>query len=293
MKTNQIVFLGPTGATFSYEAYLQLSKVFNTPKAEDATSVLVPVSSNSAVLKTLSSNNNAYGVIAMETKAEGKVIEPVESFVQFLNGDCPISIIGAIKMELNFVLMARSGTKIEKVKTVLGHKKALGACAKRLDSLQMKGVEKDSNGQAAEEVARIDAYSDCAALGPVSAAKKYSLSILSNCFEDEKAVTTFFLLGPADAVPGVRKNNRVLIVNRIKHESGSLVDTLIPFKQAEISLIHIHSVYISNNEYVFVMEMEVNDKQINIFKKATTELKKHVVKSLIFGPFGVETILAP
>ena len=290
MKTEQVVFLGPESATFSYEAYLKLSEMYNAPIIGDSGVELLPVLSNADVLKTFQAGKGTYGVIAMETKAKGKITEQMESFVDFLSSNNSISIIGAVKMDINFALMVRPGVEKGKIRRVLGHKKALEVCAKKFESLQMKGVEKDSNGQAAAEVATVEMYSDYAALGPASAAKKYGLNILSNCFEDDRAVTTFFLLGPAKEVPRLRKNNRVLIVNRIKHESGSLADTLIPFKKAKINLIHIHSVYISNNEYAFVMEMEVSDKQIPSFKKAAIELKKHVVKSLIFGPFGVETI---
>jgi prephenate dehydratase len=285
---NQIVFLGPEGATFSYEAYEVLSNIFRTPKLDDEDSVLLPVTKNEEILSKLLEIGGGYGVIAMETKAQGRVVEPVESFINLLDctGECPIRVIGAIKMKLHFVLMARNGVKKENLKKVVAHSKALGACSKNVFSLGMESITSSSNGQAALDVATKDDLKDCAAIGPISAAKKYNLSVLSEEFEDEEAVTTFFLLGSGNSESAICKNNRALIVYKLKHESGSLVDSLIPFKDENLNLIHIHSAYIRGG-YDFAMELEIGESKIQNFQRAIEKFRKISTNCLVFGPFGI------
>jgi prephenate dehydratase len=284
---SQIIFLGPEGATFSYEAYLRFSEVYNTPKVYDSSSELVSLKTNALILQTVSKSTDGYGVIAMETRAEGKVVEPVESFMDLLDGKSTVSIIGAIRMELHFALMARKGVRLEDVRSILGHKKAIGACKGRINHLAVDAIEKDSNGQAAEEVAHNNVYRDCGALSIKKAAEKYGLNVLADSFEDERAVTTFFLLGPSKSIPKVGMINRALVVCKLRHKSGSLVDALIPFRDEGISLVHIHSVYIGNGEYGFVMEMEVSSEQVQSFHKAVRRFKSQVLSSLVFGPFEI------
>lgn len=284
MDTN-IVFLGPAGATFSYDAYAILSEIFKTRKFDDADSVLVPVKTNEEILPALIKIGGGYGVIAMETKAGGRVVEPVESFIDLLDlTDCPIAVIGAIKMQLHFVLMAREGVKKESVKKILAHKKAFGACRQNIFSLGLESIESGSNGQAAEDVATKNEYKDCAALAPISAAIKYNLSVLDSQFEDEKAVTTFFLLGPKGSKPVICKNNRALIVFRLKHEAGSLWNAIGFLK--EFNMIQIHSAY-HNGGYDFMVELEIEESEINNFNEAVEKFRQTVLSSLIFGPFGV------
>ena len=48
---NNIVFLGPVGATFSHDAYSVLAEMYGAPKVE--TTNCVPVGSNGEVLKAI------------------------------------------------------------------------------------------------------------------------------------------------------------------------------------------------------------------------------------------------
>lgn len=282
-----IVFLGPAGATFSYEAYKKLSKIYRAPNIEERGPTISALSNETILPWFLPGTSDLYGVIAMETKAQGKVVEPIESFINLLNKpDCPVLVLGAIKMHLHFALMARPGMKKEKLENLLAHPKALGACAKKIRALGLSTITSNSNGQAALDIAENPMFKKCAALAPLVAAEKYGLQVLEENFEDGEAVTTFFLLG-SRGKPNIRKNNRALIVFRAKHKAGSLVSALTPFKVAGLNLIHIHSAYTELGGYDFAIEIDMVKSEIPLFNSVVKEFRKKVLQSLVFGPFGI------
>jgi prephenate dehydratase len=283
-----IVFLGPLGATFSADAYNVLAGNFGAPVL-NCSATYISVKANTEIIPTLVHHGFNYGVIAMETLAGGRVVEPVESFVELMNyteAGCPISVIGAIKMELHFALMVKRGTRLTDICKVIAHDKALGACRKSIERAGFISESRSSNGLAALEVSS-SGLTNLAALGPVSAAEKYDLSVVSGRFEDGKAVTTFFLLGSEEMKPVVLEHNRALITFRVKHCVGSLVEALLPFKDENLSLIHIHSIYAGKNEYDFAIEIELEKDQLSNFDRAVEKFKLAISKCLVFGPFGV------
>src|ERR1035437_8611629 len=103
----KVTFLGPVGATFSHDAYNLLAGLYQAPKAVTigSGSNCVPASNNGEILQLVQAYGG-YGVIAMETLAEGRVAEPLESFIDLLKtykktDDYPIRIIGAIKLKIS------------------------------------------------------------------------------------------------------------------------------------------------------------------------------------------------
>jgi len=283
-----IVFLGPLGATFSADAYNLLAEKFGAPMLNSG-ATYISVKANAEIIPTLIHNGYNYGVIAMETMAQGKVVEPVESFVELMNytkTGCPVSVIGAIRMELHFALMVKPGVHSANIDKVLAHDKAIGACRKNISKAGFAVESRSSNGLAALEVSSSE-NANLAALGPASAAKKYGLDIINGHFEDGRAVTTFFLLGSEEIKPIILEQNRVLITFRVQHCVGSLVLALLPFKEEDLSLIHIHSVYARENEYDFAIEIELGNNQLSSFNRAIEKFRRVVSRCLVFGPFGV------
>lgn len=281
----KIVFLGPKGATFSYQAYEKFSKTHDIPKFDD--SELISVKSNTDILRAMTETKNlgSFGVLAVETTAQGRVTESVEQFIELLN-EKSVNILGAIEMRINFALMAKSGITKSAIRGILGHEKAFSTCTQNSKLISTNLEEVGSNGKAAEIVANNEEYSHYAAIGPTSAAKKFGLEILDSNFEDEEAWTTFFIIGPVRAEIKTGGENRALIVFKVKDEKGSLVRALNSLKN--LNLIHIHSVSLGGREYGFVVEMEISRKEIPSFQKAMRKFKQCVAQNTIFGPFVIE-----
>ncbi|HEY4478809.1 MAG TPA: prephenate dehydratase domain-containing protein [Candidatus Paceibacterota bacterium] len=236
--------------------------------------------------------HGGYGAIATETKAQGRVDPPVNSFIELLRGydaNCPLGALGATRMKLNFALIARPGVQISEITKIVAHPKALGACRGRIKALGVEVTEAQSNGKAAEDIAREQELIGAAAIASRIAAEKYGLTILSEAFEDEEAITTFFLLGPtpkhSPLVLGER--NRGLFVFRTKHVAGALVKVLTPFSEEGINLFHIHSLYVGDGEYDFAIETECSERETEMHSRAVTKAREFVIRSILFGPFPV------
>ncbi len=291
MKT-PIVFLGPQSATFSYEAYGILADMYGAPQYSHETSEIVLVERNEDVVPKLIKCGGGYGVIAMETKAQGRIDPPVNSFIELLNQGNSLellSVIGAVRMRLHFVLMARKDVDVKTVTHVVAHPRALGACRKNIEQLGLTMIESSSNGKAAQDVASKDCLAHAAAIAPISAAEKCGLTPLWRGFEDEKAETTFFLLGPQGRQPSQGTNYRSLIVFKSEHAPGSLVSVLSPFGDAKINLIHVHSLYIGG-EYGFAIECELKRSELQLYDHALKLARQSTLKFVAFGPFPIRSL---
>lgn len=289
MKTSNITFLGPVGATFSHDAYNVLAKMYGAPSATEQN--CIPASTNGEVLKMICAHGG-YGAIAMETLAEGRVAEPLESFIALLKtyedmSACPIRIVGAVKIKLHFCLMVRNDVDENAITAIVAHPKALGACKGNIEKIDKPTRDASSNGEAARLVAESAEYATCAALGPRSAAEKYGLKILNETFEDKEAITTFFLVAPAEHEVAVGKKNRALIVYKVPHQPGALVRSLLPFEAEGLNLIQIHSVHAGNHTYNFAIEIEVNEGELPAWQRAMQSFELCAEKHLVFGPFAV------
>jgi prephenate dehydratase len=292
----KITFLGPVGATFSHDAYNILAKIYGAPKAivEGEGANCIPASSNGEVLK-LTLEHGSYGSIAMETLAEGRVAEPLESFIDLLKiykktSECPLQIIGAVRLRLHFCFMARQEMLLTPIRSFSGivcHPKSIGPCKSNIGLARLATKLVDSNGEAARLVAENIEYATWGALGPESAAKKFGLRILHPLFDDGKAITTFFLLGPKEHKVSVGRENRVLIVFAAPHKPGGLVRSLVPFEQEGLNLIQIHSVHVGNHTYNFAIEVEVGENQLQSFESAMKNFGDHIEEYIAFGPFEV------
>ena len=170
----KITFLKPAGLTFTSIAYDILARRFGAPLSTDVGSELVLADSNDSVLPTLLTHRE-YGAIAMETKAEGRVDPPTNSIIdllkQFDNSTCPVQVPAALRMRINFALMVRRGVTLSQVKKVVTHKKSIGACRGNITRLGLPTEEVESNGLAAELVAKNDQYALSVALAPKEAAE--------------------------------------------------------------------------------------------------------------------------
>lgn len=237
----KITYLGPSGVTFSAIAFYRMVEAFGVQDrvvgAEEA------LAARNDDIVPLVAEHHGWGAIAMETLSTGRVDPPVNSFIELLdahdNESCPIGVVGALRMTINFVLMALPGLSLQRLEGVRGHAKAIGACKGNVDRLGVPILEADSNGQAAEDVALNPKFSMYGALAPMEAAVKYGLEVLSPAFEDKEAVTTFFLLGPRGWNVTSCKQQQSLLVFGLEHHPLALVNALSPFGESGMDLTYI------------------------------------------------------
>jgi prephenate dehydratase len=291
-----ITYLGPAGATFSAIVYDKLAESFGAPVSSCEEVKLSLARTNEEIVPLLI-QNGGFGAIAMETKVGGIVGPPLNSLIKLLeiydrwsDEDPPIRVYGALAMKISFALMVKPGTKVDEIKIIHAHPRALEACRKNLNSLKCMTVESVSNGQAAEDVNKSDS-SDVAALGPAQAAKKYGLEIINTSFEDVEVVTTFLLLGPQSFRDLERKRSvteyQSIVVFRLDNEVGALLKALEIFRLYEINLNYIASLHQVNGCYDFAIQIKLKEHQIRDYKLAMDSFHCNVKKSIRFGPFPV------
>lgn len=294
VAVENVTFLGPAGATFSNMAYDILATMYGAPPVHTGSAGnYVPATVNDHILEKVL-EHGGYGAIATETLAECRVRESIESFVELAKSygsseKCPIQVHGALQLTLNFALMARVGVCVSPGMKLVAHPKAIGACKGRIDSLQLQPEQTSSNGEAARLVAEDPAYAEACALGPISAAKKYGLQIIEKAFEDHVAVTTFFLVGPRSRPVVTGKKNRVLIVFTLNDRPGALGHALIGFSAARLNMIQIHSMQCGNRQYLFIIELEVSDKELSLYEEILAMFAYEVKSHICFGPFEVRS----
>jgi prephenate dehydratase len=287
-----VVYLAPYGATFSHVAYDQVQSKYGGPKlTTEIDRDYVGAETNRDVLR-LACAHGAFGVLAMETLIERRVEDSLDGFIDLLDKHegkyCPIKILGAKRVEINFALMARPGLTIDRVIGVIAHEKAIAPCREKIKARSWKTKTVSSSGKAAEIVATESEYENWAVLGPEVASQKYGLEVLERKFEDGPAVTTFFVIGPSYKRAQVGEKNRLLVVFKVNDTCGALADVLQVFKRNGLNLLHIHSAHIKDGVYHFVIECEFDAEQISAAKWTVTELGLVTKKLLSFGPFVIE-----
>jgi chorismate mutase/prephenate dehydratase len=290
-KNINITYLGPVGSTFSEMAYEKMSKIFGVLEIDDPNVNSILAKKNEEILPLVLKHEGC-GVIAMETKANGRIDPPINSFIDLLeeyDDSCPLGILGGIQLEINFALMARPGMSFRSIKGIVGHPEALAACRFIIAERCVQSVESTSNGKAAEDVARNDAFAEFGALGPYKAAKTYGLEVLDKNFEDLKAITSFYLIGPKNLVvlPIKCNTERMLIVFKIGHRPGALFEVLRPLAESGINMRLIHSRHTMNGAYDFAIEIECDSTMDEKLKLALVQMKRQMDKFIQFGPFPV------
>jgi prephenate dehydratase len=292
---SKITFLGPYGTTFSHNAYQLLSEEFGTPQVTPIN--LLPADNNAEVLGLIARCGGGYGALAVETLADRRVGESVESFVQFLDphagrsSEAPFRIVGGVAMRLHFALMAREGIAGRDVTRIVAHERSLGPCRRRLELTKTPVQPVGTNGEAARRVALEEGYETSAALGPRSAAEVYGLKVLWEAFEDEAAVTTFYLIAPHTHPVRRGAQNRALLICRVPDKPGATLPVQIPLFEEGINMVHPHWVPERRGKgrgpYAFMAGLEVRRSQLDAMERAVTRIKRKVPDLLYFPPFEV------
>lgn len=287
-----VTFLGPLGATFSHDSYVNLANTYRAPHLTEDASNYQEANSNEEILGKIIAHGG-YGCIAMQTQVAGRINGSLDTFIDLLsiypsNSTCPLQIIGAQKRKIHFCLMTKNERDRGEIKSIITHPKSIDACKKNIANLNVPTLEVKSNGDAARKIAQDPKYAQSAAIGPLSASAQYGLHVIDDQFEDKEALTTFHLIGPRDAeVAPIASQGRMLIIFDLKNEKGSLVRALEVLQNANLS--HIHSIHIRDDLYRFATEISLHKDEVDDMRAAVEVFKKQTVNCLSFGPFPIHT----
>lgn len=236
-------FLGPRG-TFSFEACKKYNKEAEYVEFKNITDTILGLK-NGMVDEV---------IVPIENSIQGGVTETIDSLI--LNGGIYIKKELVLKIAQN--LMAMRKYELDEIKEVYSHPQAIAQCKNFIESSLKNAVinQVASTALAAKEVSRKE-Y--CACIANVSCIEEYGLELLQdNIQTNDLNQTKFWVLSKEETNVG----NKMSIIFSTSHKPGALYEVLGIFNKNNINLTKIESRPAKTflGEYIFLVDLEVNDK---------------------------------
>ncbi len=246
-------FMGPAG-TFSQQAAMQWSR-----GGEE----LVEFPTISSAIKAVDSEKIERCIVPIENSLNGSVAMTLDNLA--FAGD--VYITGEHILDIEQNLMAKPGTAMSDIKTIISHPQALGQCSKMLESdflgIELKATE--STAKAAKMAAQSDG--SVAALAPAASAQLYGLEILKADCNDESNNRTRFVIIEKKPNLKVTAHDKSSIVFSTEHKPGSLYKAIGLLCDEKINMLKIESRPMKHTlgEYAFFIDIEGNADDARIY----------------------------
>jgi prephenate dehydratase len=242
----RVAYLGPPG-TFTEEALLSEDDV--------AEGDLVAFGSIPEVIEAVERHDADLGIVPIENAIEGSITVTLDT----LAFDSDLLIQREVIRPVSLNLVARRGTKLKDVRTVVSLPYATAQCRewlrRRLPSAQV--VAASSTSGAVERVARSRAKG-IAAIGTHLAAELYRLDVIAPEIEDYRDnATRFVIIGRGVPAPTGHDKTSVVCFQR-ENRPGSLISILQEFAARAINLTRLESrpTKAGLGDYCFVIDCE-------------------------------------
>ncbi len=248
-------YLGPVG-TFTWEALRQV------PEAEGA--VWRSVANVGEALADVMTGRSVAAMIAIENSVEGGVSATQDALATIPG----LRIIGEYLVPVNFVLVARPGTRLEDVRVVSAHPVAYGQCRRYLESAIPSHGHIPAASNVAAAAGLLDSELAQAAVAPPGITDHHALEVLAEQIGDNpNAVTRFVLVSRTLGLPertGADKTS--VIVELPDNAPGRLLEMLEQFatRGVNMSLIESRPIGDELGRYRFVIDLDghVRDERV-------------------------------
>ncbi|UOR01124.1 prephenate dehydratase [Leucobacter allii] len=249
-------YLGPAG-TFTEAALKQVP--------EAAGQEWRPVDNLGEALNDVVTGASDAAMIAIENSIDGGVTVAQDALATVPG----LRIVGEYLVPVNFVLVARPGTRLEDVRVVAGHPVAYGQCRAWLDAHTSRHRHLVATSNVAAAVDLFDEAKGLdAAIAPPGIEEHYDVEVLaSGIAENPDAVTRFVLVSrtvPVGEPSGADKTS--LIAELPEDRSGALLELLEQFATRGVNLTLLASRPIGDRmgRYRFVIDAEghVKDERV-------------------------------
>jgi prephenate dehydratase len=254
-STRVYSYLGPAG-TFTEVALSQV------PEAQGQT--WRAVHNIGEALNDVVTGRSDFAMVAIETSVDGGVAGAQDALATVPG----LRIIGEYVVPVNFVLVARPGTKLEDVAVINAHPVAYAQCGSWISEHlpEHQHIPASSNVAAASTL--LNGSNADAAIAPPTITEHHDLAVLASEIGDNaNAVTRFVLVGkmtPVGASTGADKTS--LIVELPEDRPGALLDLLEQFSTRGVNLSLLASRPIGDElgRYRFVIDADghVTDERV-------------------------------
>ena len=248
-------YLGPAG-TFTWEALRQV------PDAAGAT--WRSVSNVGEALDDVVSGRSVGAMIAIENSVEGGVSATQDALATVPG----LRIVGEYLVSVNFVLVARHGTRLEDVRTVSAHPVAYAQCRRFLESSLPSHGHIPASSNVAAAAGLLESTLADAAVAPPTITEHHDLAVLADSIGDNpKAVTRFVLVSRTLGLPPRTGADKTSIIVELPDDApGRLLEMLEQFatRGVNMSLIESRPIGDELGRYRFVIDLDghVHDERV-------------------------------
>ena len=221
----RIGYFGPAG-TFTEQALLTQSDLANCE--------LVPFRTVPDVLDAVTSGEVSLGFVPIENSIEGTVNFTQDALVF----DHDLLIQREVVLDIEHCILAKKGTALQDVKTLLSIPVATAQCHEYIRSnlSHAQLLAANSTAEAARLVSE-EQTNGFAAVAPRNAAAIYNLEVIASNIADHEGNQTRFVLVGKDSIPAATGHDRTaLVVFQRADEPGSLISILQEFAARRINL---------------------------------------------------------
>lgn len=241
-------YLGPAG-TFTEAALSQV------PEARDHT--WHPVRNVGEALADVVEGRSDAAMIAIENSVDGGVSTAQDALATMPG----LRIIGEYLVPVNFVLVARPGTRLADVSLIAAHPVAYAQCLTWLTATLPDHTHLPAASNVAAPVGLIDGDSEAdAAIAPPGILDHHDLELLAeNIGDNPNAVTRFVLVGRTVAPPAPTGADKTSLIVELPEEyPGALLELLEQFATRGINLSLLASRPIGDElgRYRFVIDAD-------------------------------------
>ncbi len=216
----------------------------------------------SEVIERVKSNEADIAILPIENTTSGGINEVYDLLI-----DCPLSIVGEELLKIEHCLIAKPGTRLDEIDTVLAHPQAKTQCHKTLKKMGIEHSELVNSTAHALQLVSSDKRRNIAALAGHETAALYKLHVLMKDMADQAGNYSRFvvLAQQAQTVHDSLPAKTTIMLATGQH-AGALVDALSVFQRYEINLTKLESRPILGNpwEEMFYIDMDGNIREQSV-----------------------------
>ncbi len=203
-----------------------------------------------------------YGILPIENSTAGSVRQVYDLMIKK-----NFYIVRSVRVQINHVLLAKPGVKLEDITEVISHEQALAQCSEYIKAKGLSVAECENTAIASKTVAASD-KKNVAAIASRSCAELYGLNILdSNIQNNANNYTRFICISKKlEIYPGADRTSMMMVTS---HKPGSLYRVLSRFFALGVNLTKLESRPIPDRDFEFRFYFDISE---SVYSPALTQL---------------------
>lgn len=195
-----------------------------------------------------------YGVLPVENSAAGSVASVYDLMQRHR-----FHIARSLRLKVDHVLLAPSGTTLADVREVISHPHALAQCSRFLKELPAAKAVPAGNTAVAAKALAASGRRDAAVIASRACAELYGLKVLAGKIQDAAYNYTRFICISKD-LEIYPESNRISIMLSLPHRPGALAAIISKFAAVNVNLTKLESRPIPGMdfEFSFIFDFEAS-----------------------------------